>query len=232
MDDERILEALHQTEVLRPPRQNLSTFGTTVVRYYLVTEPAYAELTGDTVDAVLREGTVTAQRPRVVTPYYMVNLEGFSDEARRYFQMESQRVGPQAPGLLYSYRNEPHDPSIVSGAVREVAQRIIHDLDQRGDNLAAVIRGPDDLWDLAVLKFIYELTSRSVEGNVQELYAQRLLDMDTRGVPRDARERIEEMFRDARRGNLDPSVLKLELDHWDLFSEYEDRFFSLFRRRR
>jgi len=232
MDDERILEALQQTEVLRPPRQTLATFGTTVVRYYLVSEPAYAELTGDTSDAVVREGTVTAERPRVVTPYYMINLEGFSEAARRYFQMESQRVGSQTPGLLYSYRNEPRDPSIVSGGVQEVANRIIQDLDRRGDSLAAVLRGPDELWDLAVLKFIYELTTRSLATNVQELYARRLLDMDTQGIPRDARERIEEMFREVRRGNLDPSALKVELDRWDLFPEYEDRFLSLFRRRR
>jgi len=231
MDDERIAYAISHTEVLRPPRQTLATFGTTVIRYYVVTEPAYAEITGEASDTVVREGTVTAQRPRVVTPYYMLNLEGFSPEARRYFQMEAERHGPHAPGLLYGYRNEPGELTIVSGDLKTVAQRIIQDLDRRGESLATVIKGLDEMWDVSLIKFIYELTSRSLLSNLREMQAHRLLEMDANGVPRDARERIERMFQEVRRGNLDPSVLKRELDSWDLFPEYEDRFLSLFRRR-
>ena len=229
--DERIAHAISSTEVLRPPRQTLATFGATVLKYYVVTKPAYADLTGDTDDAVVRQGTVTAQRPQVVTPYYISNLEGFSSEARRYFQMETERYGPGAAGLMYGYRNDPRDTTIASGGLRKVANSIIGDLDHRGENLTAVIRGVDDLWDVSLLKFIYELTARSVAANVQELHAHGLLDMDASGVPRDARDRIEAMFGDARRGNLDPVALKRELDQWDVFPEYEDRFFALFRRR-
>jgi hypothetical protein len=45
----------------------------------------------------------------------------------------------------------------------------------------------------------------------------------------DARQRIDELFTQVERGEADSSVLKVELDRWDLFSEYEDRFLSLFR---
>jgi hypothetical protein len=34
------------------------------------------------------------------------------------------------------------------------------------------------------------------------------------------------------KGEYDPGELKNELDHWNLFAEYEDRFFALFKQRR
>jgi len=44
IDDERIRYAVDHTEILRAPKQSLSTFGTTNIYYYLVAEPAYSEL--------------------------------------------------------------------------------------------------------------------------------------------------------------------------------------------
>ena len=43
-DDEKIRYAVLATEILRPPKQSLYTFGTTNVTYYLLTHPAYADL--------------------------------------------------------------------------------------------------------------------------------------------------------------------------------------------
>ncbi len=43
-DEEKLGRAISRTHVLRPPRQALATFGVTSVVYYLVTQPAYAEL--------------------------------------------------------------------------------------------------------------------------------------------------------------------------------------------
>jgi hypothetical protein len=73
-DDERIAYAINNTEVLRSPRQTLATFGTTNIYYYLVTEPSYGELVKEEDETVVREGRVLAERPRVVTPSYLVNV--------------------------------------------------------------------------------------------------------------------------------------------------------------
>ena len=43
--------------------------------------------------------------------------------------------------------------------------------------------------------------------------------------------RIEEMFRHVMQGNFDPDELKKELDRWNLFAEYEDRFFAIFKKK-
>ena len=87
IEDERIKAAVSHTEILRLPKQNLATFGTTNIYYYLVTEPAYSELVDNVTETVVREGRVIAERPRIVTPYYLSQLEGFSPDARRYFDM-------------------------------------------------------------------------------------------------------------------------------------------------
>ena len=62
------------------------------------------------------------------------------------------------------------------------------------------------------------------------LHRQGLLEMQG-DVPREARQRIEHLLAEACRGHADPSEVKQELDRWDLFEEYQDRFLSLFRRR-
>ncbi len=59
-----------------------------------------------------------------------------------------------------------------------------------------------------------------------------LLDIDSSGIPADARVRIEELFRQVENGGREPRELKEELDRWDLFEEYEDRFFNIFKKGR
>jgi len=232
IDDERIREAIKHTETLRPPKQTLATFGTTNIYYYLVTEPAYADLVKNVTETVIREGRVIAERPRVVTPYYLSRLQGFSSEARRYFDMLLRQQGANAPGLFYSYRNEPKELNIVSDSLLSVVAKLNAEIDKRGDPLTSIIKGEDDLWDVSLMKFIYEITRGSVGDNLRQLGVRGLLNVDASGVPADARIRIEELFSRVRGGQSEPRELKEELDRWELFEEYEDRFFALFDKKR
>ena len=209
INDERIKHAVRHTEILRAPKQSLHTFGTTNIYYYLVSEPAYSELVKNITETVVREGRVIAERPRIVTPYYLSSLEGFSSEARRYFEALVEEHGSNIRGLFYTYRN-----------------------DKRGDPLAAIIKGKDELWDVSLMKFIYEVTRSSVQDNLRQMGSRGLLNIDAAGIPVDARVRIDELFRKVARGEREPSELKEELDRWGLFEEYEDRFFSIFKKKR
>ncbi|MDV2989292.1 MAG: hypothetical protein P3T54_04000 [Dehalogenimonas sp.] len=231
-EQERIHLAIAHTQVIRPPEQLLATFGQTNIHYYLLTEPVYSELQGPTAtpETVLREGRVLAEQPKLVTPMYMQRLEGFGQEARRYFDMVASHLGPNAPGLLYTYKNEPGNLSILSGNLPSVAERINADITSRGEKKAAIIRGLDELWDVSLLRFIYQLTENSVSQNVYELKAHGLLGIDHRGVPTEARVKIEEMFIQLQAGDISPSVVKAELDRWNLFEEYQDRFFAALRK--
>ena len=229
IDDERIKEAVNQTRVLRSPRQTLATFGTTVINYYLLTEPIYSELIRGE-ETVIREGRVSSERPRVVTPYYLTKLEGFGESAKRYLDMVIQQYGMHMPGLYYNYRNESKDLLIVSDKMEVVIGRLNEKIDKDKDNLAAIIKGVDELWDVSLLKFISEMTQGSLRSNVAEMNSMGLLGVDAAGVPTEARYRIEMMFMDVARGDREPHELKDELDRWGIFPQYEDRFLSMFRK--
>ena len=231
IDDERIRYAVLATEILRSPKQSLYTFGTTNITYYLLTHPAYADLDAPVTETVIREGRVVAERPRIVTPFYLSHLEGFGEEARRYFESLAREYGPGTAGIFYTYKNEPKEMNIVSDSMPAVLDKINAKIDERGDNLSAIIRGEDVLWDVSLLKFIFELTRSSVGDNLSQMGRRGLLQMDSSGIPAEARMRLESMFRKVSVGELEPRELKDELDRWQVFSEYEDRFLNLFKKK-
>ncbi|MBI2850335.1 MAG: hypothetical protein HYX80_04745 [Chloroflexi bacterium] len=229
-NDERIKEAIERTEILRAPKQSLYTFGTTTINYYLLTEPSYAEPAKDVPETVIREGKVTAERPKIVTPYYLNRLEGFGPEARRYFGALMEQYGADMPGLFYTYKNEPKDSNIVSDRLLAIVDKLNAEIDKRSDPLTAIIKGEDTLWDVSLMKFIYEITRSSLPENLRQMGRRGLLDVDSAGVPADARAHIEELFGQVARGECEPGRLRDELDHWGVFEEYEDRFLGIFRK--
>jgi hypothetical protein len=166
----------------------------------------------------------------VVTPYYLANVEGFSEHAKLYLDMIAREYGPYTRGLFYGYKNEPKELNIVSSDMDSVVRKLADKIDMEGDQLATIIKGVDELWDVSLLKFIFDMTRYSLDSNVFELDRNGLLDVDSRGIPRDARQSIEQLFALVEKGELDPSALKVELDRWGLFGDYEDRFLRLFKK--
>ena len=228
--DERIAEAVRQTMIIRPPRQLLDTFGVTNIGYYMVTSPVYAALDKKSNATVVRKGRVIANRPRVVTPYYLSRIEGFSSDAKHYFDSLVQQHGPNTPGIYYTYRNEPGELTIVQDSMQMVIEKLNAEIERNRDPLMAIIKGKDDMWDVSLLKFVHQITSHSMRGNIAQMQSRGLLDIDSLGVPLEARLRIEEMFSMINADKMEPRELKDELDRWELFDEYQDRFFALFNR--
>jgi hypothetical protein len=220
--DEKILLAIQNTQVIRPPRQRLSTFGITNVYYYMITE-LMQEVN------VVREGRVIASRPKIVTPAYLINVEGFSGSAKRYIQMIAEQ-NPGEPGILYSYKNETTETNISSQSFPEIVEKINERIDSRSDPLSAVIRGVEDMWDVSLMKFTFELTRSSLRHNYSEFYSSGSLNSDEQGVPRDAVDLIEELFDIVRRDPSRAPELVSELHRWNLWSSYQDRFLRLFKK--
>jgi hypothetical protein len=221
--DDKIKYALENTELVRAPRQSLATFGSSVIDYYVVTE-----LVGNL--SVVRDGKVVAERPKIVTPAYLVNVEGFSEQARKYMAMMA-RERPYESGILYRYKNEPKGMNVVSEPIKQVISKLSGQIEEEHNPLSTIIKGVEEMWDVSLLMFIYELTSRSVHTNVAEFGRRGFLDMDAGGVPQGARDYIEELFEQAGRNLSRAPELVVELNRWGLFSEYQDRFFALFRRK-
>ena len=221
--EDKIRAAAGRTELVRPPRQRLSTFGSTTVSYYVVTG------LGENM-SVVRDGKVIAERPRIVTPSYLVNLEGFSESARNYIAMMA-REHAHEPGVFYKYKNEARNMDVVSESTRQVIGKLDARLEEEDDPLSAIIKGVEELWDLSLMMFIYDLTRRAVGGNIADFQRRGFLDMDSSNVPKEARVHIEELFQQVRRDASRAPELAAELNRWGLFSEYQDRFFGLLRGR-
>jgi hypothetical protein len=220
--DERIQFAIEHTEIVRPPKQKLATFGNTNIHYYIVSELM------EKVN-VVREGKVVASKPKIVTPRYLVNLEGFSAEASRFLEMLAGKY-PQEPGIFYTYKNESLEMNVVSEPTEVVINNISNLIDKQENPLAAIIKGVDEMWDVSLLKFTFELTRHSIQGNVRELESRGLFRIDRTGIPEDARKEIEELFVKTRDDLSYADKLVKELKRWGLFEEYQDRFLSLFKK--
>jgi len=225
-----LIKAVQKTRVARKPLQHLATFGTSIINYYVITEPIYSDIDELKKETVVRTGRVNSGGHRVVTPTYALNLKGFSSEAYKYLEFISNKFGVNSPGVLYQYKNEPGKINILNGSVEEVSNNIIKELNTKKDKLTAVIVGVDELWDVSLLKFIHDFTSESLVSNINEFNSRGLLQPQDQfgGVPKAAVQRIEILFNQVGFG-ADPEILKKELDRWGLFDHYEERFLNLFK---
>jgi len=240
--DDRIKYAFEHTEILRRPKQLISTFGSSVIHYYVLTEPMYSEFTKDNLETVVREGRVSWYQPKLLTPTYMFRIEGFSREAKKAFETLASQY-PDLAGILYKFKvnKELDEMNFVSGPLLTVAENINNEINKKGDSLCTVIKGVAGLWDVSLSKFILDMMARSVYSaqipdfkrkgfvGVNQI-GQAIISKDRYGVQVTARKEIEKLFKLVKRGELEPIKLKEELDNWGLFEHYQDRFFGLFRK--
>jgi len=242
--EEKIRFVMENTEVLVFPKKFLSTYESTTVHYYLLTTPFYIEFEGKKPDSetVIREGRITWQKPRLITPYYILRTEGFSEEARKAFQMIAGENSDIAMMLYKLKLTKDYDRmDIVSGSISDVRKNIEVQVEKKGDPFCAVIKGVDEFWDVSLTKFIYELmVSSAYLANIPELSGRNLISAgpgglpvlarDESGVPLAAKNEIENLFALYRKGEIDSKKLKEEIDNWGLFDYYQDRFFNLFKK--
>src|SRR5690348_11283159 len=101
-----------QTIIVRPPRQPLATFGIRTVIDHIVTAPALSEDPATSSEAVIRTGFVTANRPQIVTPNYLLNLFDGFEHGQEFARYLLATHGPNAPGLMYTYKNELQETNV------------------------------------------------------------------------------------------------------------------------
>jgi hypothetical protein len=173
----------------------------------------------------------------------MLRVEGFSEEARRAFEMIASEDNDLAM-ILYKLRlaKDAEKMDIVSESLNTVLDKIIDDIDKRGEKHTAIVKGVDEFWDVSLSKFAQELMTKSA-------YFSQLPDMmerndvgmnskgfpvvtrDRMGIPLAARKEIEILFKLFEKGEVKPSKLKEELDRWGVFEQYQDRFLRHFRKK-
>ncbi len=241
-DDKRVREALKETEILYQPQQLLDTFGSSTVKYYVLSESICDELTGqNSKDTVIRKGELIWEPPRVLSPIHMLKMEGFNEKARQAIEMIAKE-NPNLAAFFYSIRYEKRSEEmhVVNGSVEEASERIINEIERDREPLTAVIKGVGGYWDVSLMKFIQDMVIRSAKfSQFPDLKDKGLIKIDesgypvvtkdSTGVPLAAKNKIESMFSQVSNGELEAKNLKEELDKWGLFEQYEDRFLNLFK---
>jgi hypothetical protein len=222
--DSHFFEALRRTRILKPPKHSIATFGPTTLRYILLSvvpkQPDYCRL---------REGEVTAQRPKILTPdFWKKRFEGFGDDSELYREQLEQLYGENLRGLEYSFRNDLKFSSVEHAPLPEIADRTREVLEKEESPRTALLEGPDVQWSLAVMKFIVDMSMRSFPINIRELDEHGLFNPEKREDTR-RRFEIEKLFQKSQQDRSQIPRLAELLQQTGLFAEFEDRFFALVR---
>ena len=221
--------AVNNTEVVLMPSRHLETFGTTILNYHLI-----SELMDTTTQVRVREGRMLASQPKIITPtaYSETMLEGFGEEAAKY--VEWLKHHEQEIKILqygYTLRQESFSEHVVTDVMPTVIERVQKEVKSRNDPLGAVVVGVDKPWDVCLIKLFWEVIQHSAKANIQQMAEKHLFDPDG-GARARAKVEVEVLFRAAAKDPALISVLGQKLQQSKLFSEYEDRFFSLVKARK
>ncbi len=221
MNDERQFDfwyAVNNTEVLVLPRQRLETFGNTRIDYHLVTE-----LMDDTGKVRVREGSVQAYRPAILTPDSIAEtlLEGFQESQARDYIQWLRNHEEDLVILQYGFRikKETRSEHLLTDTLGAVIERVRQDLRNHDNPLAALVVGVEEPWEVCLIKLLVEMIQASAPDNARQLKTDPL------GIRRE----IESQFRAASQNPALIARLAQTLQRHRLFEEYQDRFFALVR---
>ncbi len=173
LNEDSIQYAIENTRVTVVPQNRIETFGTTVFRFFLVTEPM------DVVGQVrVRDGRLHAERPAIITPEHFHRMldEGFGDKAAKFIDWMRENASEMAV-LRYGFQFRKTDmqESIVHDSVEAVLDRLRVKVDHAEDPLSTVIHGVDEGWEVCLLKFASDMIQRSAAGNMNEWKRRGLL---------------------------------------------------------
>lgn len=170
--------ALENTRLLLGPRRQIETFGSTSFRFHLLTESM------DRVDEVrIREGTIQAERPLLLTPaqHARLLLENFGEKAGEFVEWLRQ-PGADRPSFTilkygFQFRRSDISESVVHDSLESASQRVCEQVEaaQSVEPLSAVLQGVEDAWEVCLLKFTIDLVQGSAPNNLGDLRRRGLL---------------------------------------------------------
>lgn len=165
--------ALENTHVLRAPETRLETFGDMNFRFYVLTE------TMDRVNEVrLRNGSLQAERPRILSPTHLSKLvlEGFGERAREFADfLEAHPEHFKAIQYGFQFRKTGVNEQTLSSPLEVVVDRVQREVDNSGDPTSVIIQGVEEGWEVCLMKFAVELIQRSASKNFSDFRRRGLL---------------------------------------------------------
>ena len=173
LSEDSIQYAIENTQVIVAPQNRIETFGSTVFRFYLVSELM------DSVNTVrVRDGRLHAERPAIIMPahYHQILSEGFGEKAQEFVGWLKENA-PEFAVLKYGFQFRKTDlqEEVVHSPLAEVLDRVRGQVAYSEDPLTAVIQGVDEGWEVCLLKFATDMIQRSAAGNVDDWRKRGLL---------------------------------------------------------
>jgi hypothetical protein len=160
-------KALKQTEVVRSRICALQTFHATQVPYILLSESSV-----NFGDTVVRRGEVTVDRPSLILPPNIPQLEGFDFEQSNSFDQESMVNfllirGVSLPSMKYD--NKTHQLDVYEGNLDKAVKHYLNELQQKENVSSGLLIGPEDVWQFSLLIFICSQIARNTQIDMRRL---------------------------------------------------------------
>lgn len=207
-------QIMAETEVLRLPKRSIATFGPTDLYYSCLSAVGQKSTR-------LRQGVVRAEKPKIFLPDQIQEIfEGFEPKSREFAKELLDKHGKELKALGYTFKHEPKKARLLRKMPQEAFENLAKDTEE--EPLAAIMKAPDEYWELAIVKLTIEMASKSFKGNVTELEERGFFNPEGR-----MKDRVELMFNQARKDKSKLDELARFLKSNNLFDQYEDRFFEV-----
>lgn len=160
-------KALKHTEIVRPRVQPLSIYSSTQLPYIFLAESAV-----NMGDSVVRKGEVLVEKPGILLPSDMPQLQGFESEDRNSWSVEGMINFLFVRGIRFpsfKYNNTVHHLDVYEGKLKQAVDHHLKQLQERENVSAGLIIGPEDCWQFSVLIFVAGQISRQAEGDMRRL---------------------------------------------------------------
>ncbi len=157
MDRDELARALSSVEVVREREHGIFTFGETKLPYYIASP--IDEFT------VIRKGYVLVKKPLIIRPSSGVEdyLSGFEADEETLHHMA------RITGLSYTFHNELESIEQGSPHPREVLDRLVRELEEKGNERTAVMLVNESIWGIAAMRYALDTSDISFNMNLKDL---------------------------------------------------------------
>ncbi len=161
-------KALKKTEVIRPRIQPLSVEHATHLPYLFL-----AESTLNAGDTVVRKGEVIVEKPSILLPSDLPQLEGFEPEENSSWNTEGMVNFLMVRGVRFpsfKYNNKVQQLDVYEGKLKDAIDHYLKLLQEKENISTGLVIGPEDCWQFSLLIFIASQAGRQMEGDVKKLW--------------------------------------------------------------
>ena len=213
-------KAFEKTKILFSTENKIATFWNTTFKYFILSELTFNQ-------TIIRTGQIECVKPTIITPDNLIkNFNGFEKEDIEFINQFFHKNISKLLLLGYQFSNKISNIETIDTPFFDIYKNIKKEI-KTNENIV-ILTAPDDIWSLAITKCSMDIILKSVNQNI--------LDLKEKGYFMDnlskIKQEIEFLFLDIETStNKKETILKLGkyLTDNNLFSQYEERFFNIYK---